>query len=79
MTGSLKAIQEEGEGIISTDLVINKERVRVISIYGEQGRKNLEEKMEGCIKEGEERNLIMEGNLNIRIVDGNKGRRGGEM
>jgi len=35
--------------------------------------------MEGCIKEGEERNLIMEGNLNIRIVDGNKGRRGGEM
>jgi len=33
MTGSLKAIQEEGEGIISTDLVINKERVRVISRF----------------------------------------------
>jgi len=52
---------EEREGIISMDLVINKERIRVILIYGEQGGKNLEEKMKGHIRKGEERNLSWEG------------------
>jgi len=50
------------------DLVINKKRVRVISVYGEQGGKNLEEKMERCIREGKE-NLIVEGDLNIRLEE----------
>jgi len=35
-----KLIQEEEDGIISTDLVINKETVKVISVYEEQGGKN---------------------------------------
>ena len=35
-----KLIQEEEDGIISTDLVINKETIKVISVYEEQGGKN---------------------------------------
>jgi len=65
-------LQEKRESIINTDLVINKKKVRVISVYGEQGGKNLEEKMERCIREGEE-NLIVGGDLNIRLEELRKG------
>jgi len=39
-------------------------------IYGEQGGKNLEEKMKGHIRKGEEGNLIMGGDLRIRELEG---------
>ncbi|KYQ46413.1 hypothetical protein ALC60_14509 [Trachymyrmex zeteki] len=47
---------------------MNKERIRVISVYGEQKGKNLEEKLKGFMKEEKEGNLIIGAeNFNIRI------------
>jgi len=36
-----KLIKEKEEGIISTKITLNEKRMRIMSVYGEQGGKNI--------------------------------------
>lgn len=46
-------IQREEEGIIITEMSLDREKLSIISIYGEQGGKNVEEKVNRMIGERE--------------------------
>lgn len=58
-----KLIQREEEGMILTDLILGRERLSIVSVYGEQGGKNVEEKMNRII-EGKEGHAMLGGDFN---------------
>jgi len=69
-----KLMARKGEGVIRLDMEINKEYISIISVYGEQGGKNLIESLEVMTEiEGDE-NVIVGGIFNLRL--GNLGKKG---
>lgn len=59
-----KLIQREEEGMILTDLILGRERLSIVSVYGEQGGKNVEEKMNRIIEGKEEGHVMLDGDFN---------------
>lgn len=47
-----------------TDLILGRERLSIVSIYGEQGAKNVEEKMNRIIEGKEEGHVMLGGDFN---------------
>jgi len=74
--GKCNLILKKGEGVIRSEIKVDKESIVIISVYGEQGGKNLTERLDAMTElEGEE-NVIMGGNFNLRIE--NLGKQGVE-
>jgi len=67
-------IERKGEGVIRSEIVVDKECLAIISVYGEQGGKKLTERLEEMLKVEEEENIIG-GDFNLRL--GNLGSKGG--
>lgn len=59
-------IQREEEGIIVTEMSLDREKLSIISVYGEQGGKNVEEKVNRIIGE-REGGYVMIRDFNIRL------------
>lgn len=59
-----KLIQREEEGMILTDLILRRERLSIVSVYGEQGDKNVEEKMNRIVVGREEGHVMLGGDFN---------------
>jgi len=74
-TGKCVLCAEKGEGWI-IELEVKKEDLTIISVYGEQGGKNLIKDLGTCVEAKEMENVIIEGDFNIKI--GNLCRRGAE-
>jgi len=62
------------EGVIRSDLEIDKEPISIVSVYGEQGGKKLIENLEEIIDIEREENIIIGGDLNLRL--GTLGKKG---
>lgn len=50
--------------MILTDLILGRERLNIVSVYGEQGGKNVKEKMNRIIEGKEEGHVMLGGNFN---------------
>lgn len=72
ITGVRKEIEEreigekEIEGIQERELIIDKERWRIITLYNREGRRKGLERVNEGIREGEEGNLVIAGDFNAR-------------
>jgi len=64
MLDKCKLIAKKGEGVIRSDIEVDKELINIISVYGEQGGKNLIESLE-VMTELEEGNVIVENVIKI--------------
>jgi len=62
--------------VLRSELVVDKECMAIISVYGEQGGKKLTERLEEMLKVEEEEDIIIGGDFNLRL--GNLGRKEGE-
>jgi len=72
-TDKCRLLARKGEGVIRSDLKIDREQVSIISVYGEQGGKNLIESLENITEAEGEENIIIGGDFNLRIGNlGNK-------
>lgn len=60
-------IQREEEGIIVTEMSLDREKLSIISVYGEQGGKNVEEKVNRMIGEREGGYVMIRGDFNISL------------
>jgi len=69
-----KLIAKKKEGVIGTVLELDKELLNVVSVYGEQGGKNLIGNLEEIIETEREGNVIIGGDFNLRL--GNLGKKG---
>ncbi|KYM96255.1 hypothetical protein ALC62_13071 [Cyphomyrmex costatus] len=77
---SEKLIKEEGDGMVSVELIINKRKITVVSVYGLQGGKDLSERLEDFIGKKEYDDVIIGGDFNIRIGElGDMGEEEGEV
>jgi len=78
--GKCKLLIKKKEGVVKSEMEIDKEMFSIISVYGEQGGKNLMEKLEGILEEGDEGNVLIGGDFNLRLGSlGKKGSGEGEI
>jgi len=56
-----KLLARKGERVVRTEMVIEGEHISIISVYGEQGGKNLIESLETITDLEEEENVIVRG------------------
>jgi len=61
--GKCNLIAKKGEGVIRSELEVDKESIVIISVYGEQGRKNLTEGLNVMTKVEREENVIIRGDF----------------
>jgi len=62
------------EGVIRSDMEVDKELISIISMYNGEGGKNLIECLEDMTELEGEKIVIVEGNFNLRL--GNLGKKG---
>jgi len=74
-------ITEKREGMLRSEIEVDREQISIISVYGEQGGKNLVESLDLMVGERGEENVIIGGDCNVRIGNLSKagGAEGGEL
>jgi len=60
-------IAEKGEGVLRSEIEVDREQLSIISVYGEQGGKKLVERLDLMAGRRGEENVIIGGDCNLRI------------